>query len=99
MVLIVVVINTLLALVWFGAAWKIWQLSRVLRQVANTLISIERSTHTFLDEVPEEIYKTQLGVYLLREVPQYPRLQSQLQQIQRVLKLLSWGQTVWRRLR
>lgn len=99
MVLIVVVINTLVALLCVGVAWQLWQLRQVLRRVTNTLLSLERSTHAALNEAPEEIYKTQLSIYLLREEPQYRRLQSQIQQIQQVLKLLSWSQTAWRRLR
>jgi len=99
MVLIVVVINTLVALLCVGVAWQLWQLRQVLRRVTNTLLSLERITHAALNEAPEEIYKTQLSIYLLREVPHYQRLQSQLQQIQQVLKLLSWSQTAWRRLR
>jgi len=95
MVTVVVVLNTLIALICFYVAWRIVKLRRRLAKIADTLISAERRTHSVLKGGPKGIYKGQRGVHKLIE--RYQRLEPQLQKIQQVLALLSLGQKVWQR--
>ena len=76
-------------------AWQVWNLRRVLANVADTLISVERNTYAVLHGAPNAIIKGQRGTRQLRK--QYRQLQTQLQRAEQVLGLLSLGQTAWRR--
>ena len=91
MLTLVLLINAFMALLCLFVAWHVWKLRRLLAQVADTLASVEKSTHAVLDGAPDAIYQGQMGIYQLRE--QYQQLEPQLQQAQQVLGLLSLGQT------
>jgi hypothetical protein len=95
MLAIVLVINAGMALLCILVAWQVWQLRRVLGQVADSLISAEQSTHDVLYGAPEAIALGETGVRSLRA--QLRQLEPQLQRLQQVLGLLSLGQTAWRR--
>jgi hypothetical protein len=93
MLIVVVVMNTLIALLCFFVAWQIWKIRRVLRRISNTLAAVERSTHALLYNAPTAISRGEGGANLLRQ--RYQQLELQLQQVQKVLGLLSLGQVVW----
>lgn len=93
MVTTVIVINVLIALAGFFAAWQIWQLRRTLAGVTKTLEAAERSTHSVLYGAPESIQKGQLGIYELRQA--YQRSGPQLQRVRRALALLGLGRSLW----
>lgn len=95
MLTIVLIINAVMALLCLLVAWQVWKLRRILGQVADSLISVERSTHNVLYGAPSAIAKGQTGVHSLRG--QLRQLEPQLQRVQQVLGLLSLGQTAWRR--
>jgi hypothetical protein len=95
MLTVILIINALMALLCLLVAWQVWKLRRILGQVADTLISVERSTHAVLYGAPEAIYKGQKGVYQLRA--QVRQLEPQLRRAQQVLGLLSLGGIVWQK--
>ncbi|MBD1938372.1 hypothetical protein [Microcoleus sp. FACHB-68] len=95
MLTVVLIVNALIALLCLYVAWQVWNLRRVLANVADTLISVERNTYAVLHGAPNAIIKGQRGTRQLRK--QYRQLQTQLQRAEQVLGLLSLGQTAWRR--
>lgn len=95
MLTVVLIANVLIALLCLYVAWQVWNLRRVLANVADTLISVERSTYAVLHGAPNAIIQGQRGTRQLRK--QYRQLQVQLQRAEQVLGLLSLGQTAWRR--
>ena len=95
MLTVVLIVNVLIALLCLYVAWQVWNLRRVLANVADTLISVERNTYAVLHGAPKAIITGQRGTRQLRK--QYRQLQTQLQRAEQVLGLLSLGQTAWRR--
>ena len=94
MLITVLVINLLISLFCLYSAWQIWQLRRTLANVADALTLYERDTHAVLYGAPPAILQGQKGTHALRQ--QYQRLTMQLQKVQQVLALVSFGQGVWR---
>jgi hypothetical protein len=92
MVTVVVVLNTLIALFCFFAAWKIKKLRRRLAKIAETLTSSERRTNSALSRSPKVIYKGQRGAERLNE--RYQKLEPQLKKLRKVLPILSLVQKV-----
>lgn len=89
----VITINLLIALLCLYAAWRVWQLRRVLARVADTLNYAERCTHATLQDAPGAIIRGRSGTHQLRR--QYQQLEQQLQAVRQVLALLSLGQVIW----
>lgn len=94
MITLVVTLNFLIAVIFLFAAWKVWKLRKTLAKVADTLVSIERSTHAILNGAPEAILKGQGGASLARQ--KYQQLEPQMRRVQQVMSLLKLGQGVWR---
>ncbi|HLO50456.1 MAG TPA: hypothetical protein VK211_18715 [Kamptonema sp.] len=90
----VLIINVLISLLCFYIAWKVWQVRRVLSRVESTLTVMERRSHNILSQAPEFLVKREKSVRKLRQ--QYQQLESQVQQLQQVLGLLTLGGTLWR---
>lgn len=97
MVTIVVAINLTLSALLFYLARRIWQIRRQLARTADTLIAIERCTHSVLRDAPEIIYCGQDSIYRLRQSGE--PLQLQLQQLQQTISLLVFGRQAWLRIR
>lgn len=95
MVTIVVVINTLIAMMLLYVAWRVRLLRRRLKRIADTLIAAERSTHAVLHPAPNAIYRGQQGIHKLRQGKE--PLQLKIQRVRQVLSLLGLGQQLWRR--
>lgn len=93
MLITVLVINLLISLFCLYSAWQIWQLRRTLANVADALMLYERNTHAALYGAPPAILLGQKGTRALRQ--QYQRLTVQLQKVQQILALVSFGQGVW----
>lgn len=93
MVTIVVVINTLIALILFYVAWRVYQLRLRLARIADTLIAVERSSHAVLHAAPNAISRGQLGIDKLRQGNE--PLQLKLLRVRQVLSLLGVGQQLW----
>lgn len=95
MLTVVLVINGLITLLCLFIAWQVWKISRVLGQVADTLIEVEQNTYNVLNPAPKVIMQGQKGMQQLRR--QYRQLEPQLQKVERALALLGMGQLLWNR--
>jgi hypothetical protein len=91
-------LNILIALFCFYVAWRLWRLQHTLSAIADSLLSWERSTHRVLNPevIPPAILLGQSGTARLRS--QYANLQRQLQQLRKVMYLVSLLPMVGRRL-
>lgn len=92
MLVIVVVFNVLLSLLCLYVAWQIWNIRRALAVTAEVVSLFERNTYNVLHGAPEAISQGQLGVKGLRG--SYQNLETQVQQLQRVLVLLGLIQRI-----
>lgn len=92
MLVIVVVFNVLLSLLCLYVAWQIWNIRRALTVTAEVVSLFERNTYNVLHGAPEAISQGQLGVKGLRG--SYQNLETQVQQLQRVLVLLGLIQRI-----
>lgn len=90
---VVVGLNLVIALACCITAWRIWQLRRVLANVADTLIRWEHSTHTVLKDAPDNISKTQIGA--TQAQAQYQALMLKLRQLRQILVLIGVGRQLW----
>jgi ABC-type nickel/cobalt efflux system permease component RcnA len=94
MVNVVIVLNLLLALGCWWLVGNLWQLRRSFAHAANVLAGAEQKTYKVLHAAPPAIANGQRGTRHLRQ--QYQRLERQLQQMERVLTVLSLGQRWYR---
>ncbi|MGE5657530.1 MAG: hypothetical protein ACM37W_13070 [Actinomycetota bacterium] len=94
MLVAVVSINVLLSGLCFYIAWKLWRIRRVLLQVENTLLSLERCSDRVLSRAPHCFSHQQGNVDKLRE--RYQRLEFQLQRVQQLLSLFALLGRLWR---
>jgi hypothetical protein len=95
MVKLVIVINILISLMLFYAAWRLWRLRQLLANAANALLAAERSTNVVLTKAPDFIYLRQRNISNLRLRNQV--LELQIQQIQQLLSLLFFTSQLWQR--
>lgn len=93
MVTIVVIINTLIALINFYIAWRIWKLRPVIANAAKAILTADRNTHNVLYGAPIPITQGKKGIAALRK--QRLGLVIKLQQFKQVLGLLGFGQRIW----
>jgi hypothetical protein len=93
MVTIVVAINLILSALLLYLARRIWHIRQRLTRIADTLIAIERCTHSLLRDAPEIIYCGQDSIYRLRQGSE--PVQLQLQQLRQTLSLLVIGWRTW----
>ena len=92
---IVVVINTLTALILLYVAWKLRRLQRRLRRIVDELTGIERKTSALLHQAPNAIAKGQTSINKLRQGNE--PIQLKLQRVRQILLLFGLGQQAWRR--
>lgn len=97
MVTVVIVINTLIALMLLYVAWRVWQLRGRVARIADKISAIELSAHAVLRGAPNAIATGRLGIHKLRQGPQ--PLDLELVRIQQVLTLCGIGQEIWQRSR
>ena len=95
MVTVVVIINTLIALINFYIAWRVWKLRRVLAGAAKAILAAERNTYNVLHVAPGAIAKGQKGSKALGN--QYRRLDIQFQRLVQLLSLSGLLQRTWQR--
>ncbi len=95
MVTVVVVINTLIALILLYVAWKLRQLQQRIRRVVDKLTEIESKIYALLHKAPDAIAKGQMGIHKLRQGNE--PLQLKLQRVRQILILFGLGQQAWRR--
>jgi hypothetical protein len=89
MLIIVLIANSILAILCLVAAWQMLRLRRYLAKVADVLTAAEQSTHRILHRAPEFILTGQWGTHQLRQ--QY----QELQRLQQTLAVLNLGWAFW----
>ncbi len=95
MVTFVVIINTIISLILFGAANKIWLMKKKLTIVADCFVAIEISTGKLLNKTPHTICLGKDRISNLRYKHQL--LQLRIQQFQQIISLIFLGRQMWRR--
>ena len=93
MVTTVVVINTLISLILFYIAWRVWKLKQSIGCIADKLNAYERHTHAVLYKAPENIEISQQKIHSLRQGNE--KLQVQIQQVRQIISLLLLGKRFW----
>lgn len=89
MITLVVILNTLIALLNFYIAWRVWKIRRVLAGATKAILAADRNTYNVLHPAPRAIAIGQKGTLALRN--QYGKLQKQLQQLVQILALIRLG--------
>jgi hypothetical protein len=95
MVTVVVILNTLIAVVNFYIAWRVWKLRRQLAGATKAILAADRNTYNVLHIAPGAIAKGQKGSKALGE--QYRRLEIQLQRLMQLLAFRGLLQGTWQR--
>jgi hypothetical protein len=95
MVTVVLIFNSLLALLCLYAAWQVCRLRGALANVADALVAAEYTTHRVLQNAPHHISKRQACAYQLRR--DYYHLTLQIHKLQQILTLLGFGRVLWQR--
>ncbi len=93
MVTFVVIINTIISLILFSAANKLWRIKKQLAIVADCFITIEMSSHKLLCKAPDAIYLSKNNISNLRYEKQL--LQLRIQQLQQIVSLIFFGRQIW----
>lgn len=94
MLIFVLISNLLITVFNLYIAWKIWQLRQVLAIVTDYLHTLEKSVNGILTPAPQVIMQGKQGTGNLKIT--YRKLELQLQQINKILQLLSLANFVWR---
>ncbi len=94
MINVVISFNLLLVTVNLYIAWRIWKLSLFLVKVTETLKNVERITYSVLHGAPPPILGLQQGTHNLKQ--SYTQLEAQIQQLQKIITLLSLVTNLWR---
>lgn len=97
MVIVVVVLNTLIALINFYIAWRVWKIRRTLAGVTKGILAAVSNTYNVLHPAPKAIYMGQKGTRTLRK--QYQQYEIQLERLGQILALIRLGLGVWGRRR
>ncbi|MEB3886311.1 hypothetical protein [Lyngbya sp. CCY1209] len=92
--LAVVLINVTIAVGCFYAARRIWALRYRLLRLEQRIVLLERRVDRLLRQTTQVFERQQIRTYNLKH--QYLRLQIQLEQIRKILALLSLGLGIWR---
>ena len=95
MVILVVISNLIIALINFWLAWQIWKLRKSLIRWRKTLIKCERNSHRLFYPAPEIITQGEDKVHRLRA--NLRKLQLQVEQLQKLVRILALGYRIWRR--
>ena len=95
MVIFVVAFNTLISLILFYAAWRIWQIKQRLSNIADALATAERSTHNVLYGAPGALSQCQQNVGKLRVA--HRSLEVQIRKLKQAFSIIMLTQRIWRR--
>ncbi|MDJ0675200.1 MAG: hypothetical protein QNJ36_07460 [Calothrix sp. MO_167.B42] len=87
--------NTSIALMLLYVALQLWRLKLRLVKITNWIIFVDSQAHTLLGEALEQINISQENVSHLGHRKQ--RLDSQIQNLQQVIRLIVWGKQLWGR--
>lgn len=95
MVMFVIAFNILISLIFFYAAWRVWQIKHRLANIADALTRAERSTYGVLNGAPSSISQYQRNASKLRIA--HRSLKVQVAKLRQVLGIVMFGQQVWQR--
>ena len=95
MVTFVVIINTLISLILFITASKLWRVKKQLTILADSFVAIEIRAHNLLCRAPDSIYLCRRNISNLRKEKQL--LELRIRQLQQIVSLLFFGRQMWRR--
>lgn len=90
MITAVIVTNCLLALACLVLAWRLWHLRHSLRQLRWMMGDVARNTEAALRGSTDALITGQQSTQRLQR--RYRHLRTQLNQLQRLLIVASWGQ-------
>lgn len=85
----VVTFNTLLALINFYIAWRVWKIRRLLAGATKAILTADRNTYNLLQKAPRAIAIGQKGTSGLRQ--QYGKLAIQVERLGQILALIRLG--------
>lgn len=92
MITAVIVINCLLALICLGLAFRLWRLRHSLRQLRWMMGDVTHNTEAALQGTTAAIISGQQSTQRLQW--RYRHVREQLGQLQRLLIVASWGQSL-----
>jgi len=92
--LAVVLINVTIAVGCFYVAGRIWALRHRLLRLEQRALLLERRLERVLRQTTQVFERQQIRTYNLKH--QYLSLQIQLEQIRKILALVSFGLGIWR---
>lgn len=92
MITAVIVINCLLALTCLGLAWRLWELRHSLRQLRWMMGDLAQDTEAALQGATEAMISGQQSTQRLQW--RYRHMRDQLGQLQRLLIVVNWGQSL-----
>ncbi|HAX75326.1 MAG TPA: hypothetical protein DCY88_05685 [Cyanobacteria bacterium UBA11372] len=89
MIALVVIFNTLIALLNFYIAWRVWKIRRVLAGATKAILAADRNTYNVLHPAPRAIARGQKGTLALRK--QYGKLEKQIERLVEIVALIRLG--------
>lgn len=92
MITAVIILNCLLALTCLGLAWHLWQLRHSLRQLRWMMGDVAQNTEAALQGATDAMISGQQSTQRLQW--RYRHIREQLDQLQRLLIVVSWGQNL-----
>ncbi len=95
MIFFVVTVNLLVAIFNIYLAFRIWQIRKIIRLITAIITNCETYLGYVLANAPGIIKQKQENIYQFRQ--RYQLLQLQIQQIRRIIIVISWINRIWRR--
>ena len=87
MLILVIISNLLITMLNLYVIWQIWRLRQLLVKVTNYLNVIEQNVKVTLKPAPQAIIQGKTGARSLKI--SYQKLELQIQQVRKILQLLS----------
>ncbi|ACK71772.1 conserved hypothetical protein [Gloeothece citriformis PCC 7424] len=95
MLIFVIICNFVLSTLNLYIALRLWRLRRTLKRITRTLTFVERRIDTIFTPAPQFVIKGQQGTHALRLY--YQQLSFQLEQVQKLIRLINLGLRIWQR--
>ena len=95
MTFFVVTINLLVAIFNIYLAFRIWQIRKIIALITAVITNCEIYLGYVLSNAPNIIRQRQENIYQFRQ--RYQLLQLQIQQMRKILVVISWIYRIWRR--
>lgn len=95
MLIFVVIFNLVLTLFNLYIVLRLWKLRRLMVRITETLTRLEECIHSIFYNAPQIVFQGQTGTHRLRQ--SYQSLELQIQQLQKVLALVTLGVRIWQR--